>query len=173
MKFGNILYKKQDIRDVLNYRYSEIAINQKKIDTILNHITLSFGIQLDTSKKGEIQSLQQINKLLKKILLIQNKPVFLPENNNVLDNIDELIIEWDVKSYLYEKGRSSIVKGQLKNDGYSSNTAYYVDALTGIAVKILKYYKHLDAMNYPGIKNPTKAAIDNIQKIIDIILVND
>ena len=172
MKYKTNRYKKQHIKDILNYKYSEGDINAKIVDSILNDITIKFGISFDKSPRSETKEVQNINKSLKKLMILQNRQIFIPESN-IIDNVNELIFEFDFKDYLYREGRSLLLKKHFKSMGYRGTTANLIDRITNYAIRLYKLYKELDNLNYKGIQNPFKQCFTNMQKIIDTIIIND
>ena len=167
---GSRLYKKNNIRDIMNYRYSDKAITRKQMDTILNTITLLFNIEFGKSNNGSAQPIKRIEKELEKLAIINNKKFF--KESSILDNADNLIFEISITDYLIEKGRSKLLRTDLSRAGFHGHSIDKIDRMSTIGMKMVKIYKELNRENYK-VQGPFKMVLDNIQKIVDIIITND
>jgi hypothetical protein len=168
---GTRPYKKQNFRDIMNYRYSNKAITRKQMDTILNMITLLFNIEFGKSNNGSTQIIRYIERSLEKLALINNIDFF--KESTILDNVESLVMEISITDYLIEKGRSKLLRTDLSRMGFHSHSIDKIDRISTIGMKMMKIYKELSRQNYKGVQGPTKMILDNLQKVIDIIVVND
>jgi hypothetical protein len=178
---NNKLYKKQKKQDILNYGLSEKAINRKKTDLLMSLTALLFDIQFGKSTPGTIKPFNYLERNIEMIMKANNIPVFM-ENEGILSNINNLIIEsetnnfiqeFNFKQYLVGSGRRVLLRTDMKDAGYNSFTIKEAEKLYTITQKIMHIHKELDRRNYQGIKAPSKGAIDNVQKLINILIVND
>jgi hypothetical protein len=174
-------YKKIHNRDIMNAGLDEKAKTRKKIDLIKSLVALLFDVQFGKSPPGTIRPIQQIERQIELITKLNKIPLFI-EKEGIISNTYKLIVEietreyveeFSFKKYLVGVGRSTLMKMDFKDAGYNSFTIKEAEKLYTIALKIIHIHKELDRRNYQGIKAPSKGAIDNIQKLINILIVND